>query len=46
MNRTVHKRLIAFTQSLEYKRGVEAAQQKAPGLATGGSAGSADEAEN
>jgi hypothetical protein len=30
MSRTVHKRLIAFTQSLEYKRGVEAAQQKSP----------------
>jgi hypothetical protein len=36
--------LAIFIQSLEYKRGVEAGRQKAPGLATGGFQHTADEA--
>lgn len=38
IRREVIRRLAIFTQSLEYKRGLEAEQQKAPSLSTGGSA--------
>jgi len=46
IRREVIRRLAVFTQSLEYKRGLEAEQQKAPGLSTGGSAGSGDDDED
>ena len=45
MRKTVLKRLITFTQSLEFRRGVEAEQQKTPDLAAGGSC-SGNEAED
>lgn len=44
LRRKVLKRLTDFSQSLEFKRAVESEQQKAPGLSTGGSPHSADEA--
>jgi hypothetical protein len=44
LRRKVLKRLIAFRQSLEFKRALESEQQKAPGLSTGGSQHSTGEA--
>jgi hypothetical protein len=46
MRREVARRLAIVTQSLEFKRGLAAEQQKAPDLAAGGSACSVEEVED
>ena len=43
LKREVQRRLVVFTQSLEFRRGLASAQQKTPGLATGGSAWNDDD---